>query len=236
MIGLILAAGNNTRIAEHIDYPSKVLIPLGGRSLLVRNIDAISPFVDSFIIVVGKALSEIKENITLAGYSKHVVFVNQEVATGTLDAVRTALTMIDDDVFLILGDEFLINDRIPLMIDVFLKSDVGISVGIIPDSDEALIKNAYTMSYESEYVSKFIEKPNTPLNKDRGTGYYILKKEVLNLLPQIDTEKKDIVDLFNFGIENGYKAISFRIAEEEYNINTVEQLDRAIMAFSLLEV
>lgn len=232
MIGLLLAAGNNTRIAEYLDYPSKVLIPIGGRSLLVRNMDLLSDYVDRFVIVVGKAEDHIRQDVAQSGYSERVTYIRQDVASGTLDAVRLAFSQIHDDVFLILGDEFVINDRIKLMIDDFNARDVGISVGVIPDSDDVYIKDAYTLHYDDGFVDVFIEKPKDIFNKDRGTGYYILRKGVFELLPSVDSQLKDIVDLFNYAIKNGHKVVSFKIAEEEYNINTIQQLERAKNAFN----
>ncbi|KQM09838.1 hypothetical protein AOA81_06240 [Methanomassiliicoccales archaeon RumEn M2] len=234
MIGLILVAGNNTRIADYLDYPSKVLIPIGGKSLLVRNMDLLSAYVDRFVVVVGKAENDIREDIAQSGYSNRVTYVRQNVASGTLDAVRLAMSNIHDDVFLVLGDEFIIGNRIKSMIEDYNAKDVGISVGIIPDSDEVYIKDAYTLHYDGGYVDLFIEKPKDIFNRDRGTGYYIIKKEIFELLPNLDSGKKDIVDLFNHAIENGHKVVSFTVAEEEFNINTIQQLEKAKSAFNCL--
>ncbi len=227
MIGLILAAGNNIRLDGHIDCSSKVLIRIGGRSLLVRNMDLLSAHVDGFVIVVGKAEDSIREEIELSGYSGRVTYVRQDVATGTLDAVRLAMPHIHGDVFLVLGDELVIGDRIGGMIDDFNTRDIGISVGIIPDSDEPFIRDAFTVRYDGGYVDLFVEKPRYVFNRDRGTGYYIIRKDVLELLSRMGAEKKDIVDLFNLALVNGHKAVSFKVAEEEYNINTIQQLERA---------
>ena len=205
----IIAAGNNTRIAEHLHYSSKVLIPIGG-----------------------KAEADIRTEVEQSSYSNRVMYVRQEVASGTLDAVRLAMSCVNDDVFLVLGDEFLINDRIDKMVDDFNNRDLDVIVGIIPNSDDCFVKDAYTLHYESGFVDKFVEKPKTIFNNDRGTGYYIIGKDVLKYLSDIDSKKKDIIDLFNYAIENGTRTASFQIAEEEYNINTIQQLDRAVNAFN----
>lgn len=231
MIGLILAAGNNTRISEHITFPNKVLIPIGGRTLILRNMDHIADTVDKFVIVVGKAEDHIRKEISESEYADRVTYVKQNVATGTLDAMRLALPYIDDDVFLVLGDEFIINGRTIDMVADFREKDAGASVGIIPDSDEFFIKEAYTVRYDGGCVTEFIEKPKVTFNKDRGTGYYVIKKEVFLSLVDIDPGMKEIIDLFNFAIRNGHKVVSFDIADEEYNINTKQQLDRANESF-----
>ncbi len=231
MIALILAAGNNTRIAGDTHYPSKVLIPIGGKSLLLRNMDLLSDHVDRFVIVVGRAEDEIRREINRSSYSDRTEFVRQDEATGTLDAVRLAMPYVHGDVFLVLGDEFLIHDRIDGMIDAFNDGDADVVVGIIPDSDEFFIKEAYTLHYDGRFVDRFIEKPEVVFNRDRGTGYYIIDRKVLNLLPDIDPGKKDIIDLFNHALENSCRILSFHVAQEEYNINTALQLNRAIESF-----
>ena len=142
MIGLVLAAGNNTRIAEHVKCSSKVLIPIGGKSLLIRNMDLLSNHVDRYVIVVGKAEDDIRTEVSKSRYSDRVRFVRQETASGTLDAVRLALPYVDEDVFLVLGDEFLIDDRIDRMVDEFNDEYPGAIVGVIPDSDDYFIKQA----------------------------------------------------------------------------------------------
>ncbi len=87
------------------------------------------------------------------------------------------------------------------------------------------------MHYANGSIDKFVEKPSDVFNKDRGTGYYIVSKEAFSLLSEIDQDKKDIIDIFNHAISMNHKAIPFVIAEEEFNINTLQQLNRAMLAF-----
>ena len=231
MIGLILAAGDNVRIADDLDCPSKVLVPIGGRSLILRDMDLMSTIVDQFIVVVGKAGEYIRHEILMSEYSDRTLFVIQNVATGTLDAIKTALPYIYEDVFLVLGDELLIDDKLRSMANDFQTKDVGISVGIIPNSDDSLIRDAYAMHYNNGFIDLFIEKPKIIFNKDRGTGFYMIKKDVFQLLSEIDPVKKDVVDLFNHALRKGFKATSFKVAEDEYNINTIDHLKKAEKAF-----
>lgn len=231
MIGLILAAGDNIRIAEHLDIPSKVLIPIGGRSLILRNMDLLSKVVEGFIIVVGKAEDHIKVEISGSEYCERTIFIKQEEATGTLDAVRSAFPYIHDDVFLVLGDELLINNRINDMALNFETSGIDISVGVIIDSDDSDIRDAYTVHYMDGFIDEFVEKPDIIFNRDRGTGFYLIRNKVLKLLTEIDAGKKDIIDLFNHALGKGFTATSFEVAMDEYNINTIERLKKAEKAF-----
>lgn len=229
MIGLILAGGNGTRIKADVKLPSKVLIPIADRTLIQRNVDVLSPYVSEIVIIVGKAHNEIKEELLKTDQLKKITFLKQNDATGPLDAMRIAFGYVkDEDVLMALGDEILISGHIGGLIDNAYEKKSDMSFAIIPYSKEEDIAKCYSLYYDKDmYVSKLVEKPTIFPNKDRGAGYYYISKSVFNLLSDEDLKnKKDILDLFNYAISKGFKATSYHIAYQAFNINTMEELNK----------
>lgn len=235
MKGIILAGGNGTRIRDFHDKASKVLIEIDGETLIESNLKRIEPYVDSFIIVVGKARDEIIRTVGHVYRGKPIEYAMQEVQDGPLGALRCALPLLeDDDAIMALGDEYLVGDRLRSCVEVFNRRYPDILLGIIPDSEECDIAQTYSVGYMGDRescgfrVGETIEKPTEFPNGDRGTGYCILSAETLRLVSEIrarDNGQYELADLFNEAIRRRMKVVARRIADRAYNINTRETLE-----------
>lgn len=235
MKGVILAGGDGTRISGHHNKPSKVLIEVDGVPLICSNMERIAPFVTEFIVVVGKARDAIVKAVGNIFQGIPVTFVTQEVRDGPLGALRCAMNILeDDDIILVLGDEYLIGDMIPKAVEIFNRRYPVALLGVIPDSSESDIAQTYSVKYRDfGKVVEVVEKPTEFPNKDRGTGYYFLSKAILDYIQFVEPRPNgqyELADLFNFWISSqGSDGIrTTRIAERAYNINTVETLNELI--------
>lgn len=225
MIGLILAGGKGTRIAKDIEYPSKVLIPIADRSLIQRNIDCLVPFVSEIFIVVGESGDAIRQELSKIKQVRPITFIDKEDAQNPLEGMKKAVPYVKENVLMALGDEILISGHIGGLSDNAHEKHSDISLAIIPDATEDEIAQTYSLEYDDNgYVVNLVEKPTSFPNKDRGTGYYYISHEVFSQLPYV--EGKNIVDLFLYAIAHGFKATSYVVAYQAYNINTIEELNK----------
>lgn len=232
MIGVILAGGDGKRIRDFHDKASKVLIEIDGETLIGSNLKRMAPFVDSFVVVVGKASNDIIRALGHVYKGKPIEYAFQAVQDGPLGALRCALSLMDDeDVIMALGDEFLVGDRLRSCVEVFNRRYPDLILGVIPDSDEADIAQTYSVSYKgplsARIVAGTVEKPTEFPNRDRGTGYCLMSARVLGLvgsIPPRDNGQYELADLFNEAVSQGMLVVTRRIAERAYNVNTEDVL------------
>lgn len=232
MKGIILAGGDGRRIRDFHDKASKVLIEIDGETLIESNLKRIEPYVDSFVIVVGKEKDDIIRAVGHVYRGKPIDYAVQEVQDGPLGALRCALAFLeDDDAIMALGDEYLVGDRLSSCVEVFDRRYPDLILGIIPDSEQGDIAQTYSVRYEDEearMVAETVEKPREFPNRDRGTGYCIMSSRVLRLVgnvPPRDNGQYELADFFNDAVIRGYRVYARRIAERAYNINTREVLE-----------
>ena len=225
MIGLILAGGKGTRIAKDISYTSKVLIPIADRSLIQRNVDCLVPYVSEIFVINRDKDDGIKEELSKIKQSKPITFIEKGDAKNPFEGMKKALPYIKEDVLMALGDEILISGHIGGLSDNAHERHTDMSFAIIPEATQDEIAQTYSLEYDDDgYVVNLVEKPVQFPNSDRGTGYYYMSLEVFRLLEGLDG--KDIVDLFNYAISKGYKASSYVVAYQAYNINTIQELNK----------
>lgn len=222
MIGLILAGGNCVRIINDIPYASKVLIPVNGKTLIQHNIDYLSKYVDEIIVVVGESWKPITEEIASRPQKVPIIIHDKEGAKSPFDAMVNMAKYINDNVFMALGDSLLVNPDIKGFIKA--TKDTDVLLGYIPDRPYDEISTSYSLEYnEDGTVKALFEKPKTAINHDKGVGYYYMSREVYKMLP--DVAGKEIIDLFLYAISKGYSARSYKIADMEYNVNTIQVLN-----------
>lgn len=237
MLGVLLAGGDGKRISKDIQYASKVLIEIQGESLIRRNMRLIESFVDAYIVVVGRAKNEIMQDVGNTFMGKKVTYVEQVVRDGSLGALRYAYPLIEDeDAILILADEFIIGSRLNQMYEIFNRRYPDAVMGVIPDSDELSIGRAYSVDYDEHMdlpykgmkVRELVEKPTVFHNRYRGTGYYFMSEFVVRnilLVPPRDNGQYEITDLFSHIVKIGGVVITRTVADEEYNINSIDVLE-----------
>lgn len=103
MKAVIFAAGLGTRLRPITETMPKPLVPIAGRSILERTLDALPDAVDEAVIVVGYKGEMIRA--AFAGRTG-IRFVEQTELRGTYDALLRAAPLLGDGPFLALnGDD-----------------------------------------------------------------------------------------------------------------------------------
>ncbi len=237
MIGIILAAGNGTRMKKSSNVDScKVLRKINDTYLIefaLKNLIELD--VTDVFVVVGKDGENIKNAIGEEYNGLKITYVYQAQPKGLINALVQALNSFEpDDVVLQLADEIFIklnSENIKAMVKA---NAYDFYYGVTYEDDAQKIKGNYSVETdENMLIKKCIEKPENIINNIKGTGFCIFRQNVLKLLGDVyneaDNTPNNLCDFSDLLVEKGKKGLAFFVAEKEFNINTATDLEQATL-------
>lgn len=230
MIGVILAAGDGTRLTKSTGQNiCKPLKKINNKHLLEYSLDNLVELeANEVYIVVGKQGDLIKEAFGNEYKGLNVHYVYQQEQKGLMNAFVEALNVMncDETVILQLSDEIFIDLKIE-EIKKAIQKDFDFYCGITFEDDIEKIKNNFSVEMNEDFsLVKCVEKPKIVTNNIKGTGFTIFNAKTLEVI-KANTELHDLCDSFNYLTETGYRGLALNIAEREFNINTIEDLEEA---------
>ena len=160
--GVILAAGEATRLKPLSDYFPKLILPILNKPLLVHHFDIMEIIgVKKVFIIVSPSNLEMTETI-LMRHKTHRIdyeFVVQRLTKGTGHALSLLEEKLNDQqFFLLLGDEYYSD------IESFKTFNEDTSdnfrMGIVEYQDIKEIRKGCNVHLAEDYVIKLVEKPS----------------------------------------------------------------------------
>lgn len=233
MIGVILAAGDGTRLAMSTGQDiCKALRKINGTHLIEFALNnLIESEITEVYIVVGKQGDSIKEVIGNEYKGLNVHYVRQYEQKGLVDAFVQALKEINSDetVVLQLSDEIFIDLNIEFIKNELRTEKFDFYCGVTPEENEQKIKNNFSVETDSNsLLVKCTEKPKVVTDNVKGTGFSIFSGKTQKIVKETyESENNtlyDLCDCFNYLTEKGYRGLVFSVAEKEFNINTALDL------------
>jgi NDP-sugar pyrophosphorylase family protein len=178
MQAVVLAGGFGKRLAPLTSEVPKPLLPVGGRPILVRQIEWLRGF-------------GIRDVVLAVGYLKHKIFEAlgdgrklgvrifysvEEEPLGTGGAIKNAEPFITDDVFVVLNGDVLTNLSLDKLVEALGDADGAIA--LVP------LRSPYgVVEYDKDgYITHFREKPILE-GFYINAGVYALRRRVLSELP-----------------------------------------------------
>lgn len=240
MVGVILAAGDGTRLAKSTGQDiCKPLRKINDTYLIefaLNNLIDLSA--DEVYIVVGKQGNLIENVIGDNFKGLKINYVCQQEQKGLINALVQALKVIDNDdtVLLQLSDEIFVELNIEAIKNELEAESFDFYCGITTEENPEKIKNNFSVETdENSLLKKCIEKPQVVTNNIKGTGFTIFSGTVQKLIKEeyeIQPDKlHDLCDSFNYLVANGYRGLALNIAKREFNINTLSDLTEAEVFF-----
>src|SRR5580693_736459 len=105
MQAVILAAGRGTRMGELTDNTPKALLPLGDKTLLEYEFDALPQEIDEIIVIVGYMGGLIHDRFGGSWQGRDVLYVEQEKLDGTAGALWRAKDILHDRFVVMMADD-----------------------------------------------------------------------------------------------------------------------------------
>lgn len=195
LTAVILAAGRGTRFLPLTTTTPKPLIKVANRPVMEYNMDALAPYVDQFVIVVGHLKEQFEANFGESYKGIPVTLVEQIEQKGTSDALLAARDHIkNDSFFLIYGDDIYHSD--------FFKMLHEKGEGAIGQVEENWQSFGIFQLKDGKYLEKIVEKPKTYIGNLANIGVYRLTKSIFDLIDKVtasvrgELEVTDLVTLY----------------------------------------
>lgn len=168
MKAVILLAGLGTRLRPHTYSRPKPLVNVAGKPVLAHILDGMSDLHFEEIIFIVGYLGDQIEKYVKESYP-HLVsrFVTQDEMRGQAHAINLARPYIDQDVLVIFGDTIWETDWTRLQ---RVESDGLIYCHEVDDP-----RRFGVVTLENGFVTRFVEKPQTPISNLAVVGVYYFK-------------------------------------------------------------
>ncbi len=240
MIGVILAAGDGTRLKKSTGQDiCKPLRKINNTYLIefaLNNLIELSA--TEVYIVVGKQGDLIKEAVGDDFQGLKINYVCQQEQIGLMNAFMQALNVIDSDetVVLQLSDEVFVGLNTERINKVLKDGSSDFYCGVTYEENPEKIKNNFSVETdENSVLVKCIEKPKVVTDNIKGTGFSIFNGKSQKIIKKTYTKTPeklyDLCDSFNYLTANGYRGSTLVVAEKEFNINTSSDLTEAEVFF-----
>jgi mannose-1-phosphate guanylyltransferase len=178
MQAVILAGGFGKRLAPLTSEVPKPLLPVGGRPILVRQIEWLRGFgVADVVLTVGYLKHKIFEALGDGRKLGVRIFYSvEEEPLGTGGAVKNAEPFITDDVFVVLNGDVLTNLSLDKLVETLGDADGAIA--LVP------LRSPYgVVEYDKDgHITRFREKPLLE-GFYINAGVYALRRRILAELP-----------------------------------------------------
>jgi dTDP-glucose pyrophosphorylase len=200
---VIMAGGRGERLKPFTDSIPKPLLPIGGKSIIMHNIDRLLSFgIDDFWISIRYLGEQIKDKI---GDGKNVNvkinYIHEDIPLGTIGSV-SKISKFEHDYVLVTNSDILTNlDYEQFFLD-FIDSKADFSVATIPYN----VNVPYAiLETTNKKITSFKEKPTYTLFAN--AGIYLMKKEIVKEIP-ID-QNYNATDLLDYLIKHDFNVRSF---------------------------
>lgn len=236
MIGVILAAGDGTRLKESTGQDiCKALRKINNTHLIefaLNNLIALE--VNETYIVVGKQGDLIRKTIGDKYKNLTVHYVHQPQQNGLVDAFVQVLKAMDYDktVILQLSDEIFIDLETESIRKAIKTEEVDFYCGVTFEENPEKIKNNFSVETDGDsLLIKCTEKPQIVTDNIKGTGFSIFNGKTQKKITETCEAEPgilyDLCDCFNYLVASGYRGLTLNVAKKEFNINTVLDLTEA---------
>lgn len=236
MIGVILAAGDGTRLKKSTGQDiCKALRKINNKYLIEFALDNLIVLeANEAYIVVGKQGDLIRNAIGDKYKSLNVRYVYQPQQKGLMNAFLQALKVMDCDetVILQLSDEIFIELQTESIKNAIKTEEIDFYCGVTFEEDIQKIKNNFSVeTNDDSLLIKCTEKPKIVTDNIKGTGFSIFNGKTQKMITETyETEPDmiyDLCDCFNYLVASGYRGLTLNVAKKEFNINTVSDLTEA---------
>jgi len=229
---VIAAGGRGTRLHPRSAHMPKVLIEVGGKPLLFRQIELARDQlgIRRILLVVGHLAQQVRAACgDGSAFGVEISYVDNADVDAGLGSLLTAIEPLVHERFaLLLGDELYLESGHAGLADV---PDAFAVCGLLPCEDAEPIRRNYGVVLDGERIRTLVEKPTEPPSPWLGCGTWILGPEIFRWTRDTPrsprTGRLELLDVLDRAAQAGEPVLPFRLSGSYVNVNTIEDLNQA---------
>lgn len=232
-LAVIAAAGRGRRIHPRSENVPKVLLQVAGKPLLVRNVELLRDAmgIRRILVVVGHLGDAVRAALgdgqALGVAVQYVESLDVDGGLGTVFA--SVEPHVHEPFVLLLGDELYLRSNHAAL--TALEAPYVAVCTLSASDDEELIAKNYTVQLDGERIVRLVEKPAAPLSPYVGCGTFLFSPEIFAYARDLErsprTGRFEVTDAIDRAARAGAPVLSFVLAGEYLNVNSVEDLNTA---------
>jgi dTDP-glucose pyrophosphorylase len=229
LLGVILAAGKGTRMLPFSERYPKPILPIGGKPLLVHQIEALRGLgVREIVVVIGHLGYEIVRALGDGGeLGVRLRYVEQEETLGIAHALGKLERHIDRPFFLFLGDIFFETEDLGAMVRRLGNGGRDATSAILAvkreNEPEAIRRNFVVHTRDDGSVYRVIEKPRHPRTNLKGCGLYLFDVAFFDAVRRTPRtamrDEYEITDAIQIFIDDGWRVEAAEVVRDDLNLS-----------------
>lgn len=231
-VAVLAAAGRGRRIHPRSENVPKVLLPVAGKPLLVRNLELLRDAlgIRRFVTVVGHLGDRVRDALgdgqAFGVEIRYVESLDVDGGLGTIFA--TIEPHIDEPFVLTLGDELYLGSNHAALAEV---QDPYVAVcALSPNDDAELIAKNYSVSLDGDRITALVEKPAQPLSPYIGCGTFLFSPEIFADARAVAADRRarfELIDAIDHAAKRGAPVRPFLLTGQYLNVNSTDDLSTA---------
>jgi dTDP-glucose pyrophosphorylase len=226
LLGVILAAGQGTRLQPFSERFPKPILPILGKPLLQYQIECLRDLgVRRVIIVIGHLGFEIVR--TLGDGRRlgvEIEYVDQGKTLGIAHAVSKLEPLVDRPFMLFLGDIFFVHEDLARMVAMLGEDGVrGVLAVKDETSIEAVRRNFVVRENDDGFVKRVIEKPQHPPSMLKGCGLYLFDPVFFDAARRTPRtamrDEYELTDAIQIFVDDGHRVRAARVVRDDLNLS-----------------
>ncbi len=190
MKGVLLTAGEGTRMRPLTLTRPKTMLQVGGKPILQYNLEALRDAgIKDIIMVVGYKKEAIEDHFgNGSSFGVNITYITQEKRLGTAHAINSVRDMINDE-FIVLNGDIIVDPE--LIVDLIAKYESEEASSILMLTEVEDPSSFGVVEIENSIIKNIVEKPapgEAPSNLINA-GIYLFDKTIFDAIDK--TEKSE---------------------------------------------
>ncbi|WP_404452579.1 glucose-1-phosphate thymidylyltransferase [Virgibacillus necropolis] len=226
MKGLILTAGKGTRLRPLSYTKPKPLLPVANKAVISYGIDRLySLGIRDIGLVIQQDQKELVEKYIQLEARRDIRFhyIYQHEQKGIAHAVKQAEDFIDNNSFVLLLGDNLIEDPLNSLMDHFNKKDIH---GTVMVNEVSRPEDYGIAEIKNNKIINIEEKPVNPKSNLAVIGAYIFKPTIFRAIHAISPSARgeyEITDAIQWMIDHGYTINYVKANKPTFDVGTMER-------------
>jgi dTDP-glucose pyrophosphorylase len=226
LLGVILAAGQGTRLQPFSERHPKPILPILGKPLLQYQIECLRELgVRRVIIVIGHlGFAIVRALGDGRALGVDIEYVDQGRTLGIAHAVSKLEPLVDRPFMLFLGDIFFVHDDLARMVAMLGEDGVrGVLAVKDEPSIEAVRRNFVVREDADGFVRRVIEKPQHPPSMLKGCGLYLFDPVFFDAVRRTPRtamrDEYELTDAIQIFVDDGHRVRAARVVRDDLNLS-----------------